>query len=160
MFSRSINKLKQIPLMKQKFGQNLSQIGALCDFFGQKNLDCQSSGIELSSALCVRFQRRWRKDTGQTAASAECGACKLNFEMRVACSRDGCLTYVFSASYVSHSRLWNRKQMRATSEGQRMLATLLAYLLFTPQTFLLLLQLNPNSASPIESLLKRGRCGV
>ena len=48
-FFRSINKLKQIPLMKNKFGQNLSQIGALYDFYGQKNLGRQSSGIELSS---------------------------------------------------------------------------------------------------------------
>ena len=46
-FFRSINKLKQIPLMKKKFGQNLSQIGALYDFYGQKNLGRQSSGIEL-----------------------------------------------------------------------------------------------------------------
>ena len=29
-------------------------------------------------------ERRGRKDTGQTAASAECGARKLNFEMHVA----------------------------------------------------------------------------
>ena len=34
--------------MKNKFGQNLSQIGALYDFYGQKNLGRQSSGIELS----------------------------------------------------------------------------------------------------------------
>ena len=34
--------------MKTKFGQNLSQIGALNDFYGQKNLGRQSSGIELS----------------------------------------------------------------------------------------------------------------
>ena len=53
------------------------------------------------SALCLRFQRRERrdsKDTGQTAASTECGARELNFEMRAACSRGGCLTCVFSAS--------------------------------------------------------------
>ena len=37
--------------MKQKFGQNLSQIGALYDFYGQKNLGRQSSGIELSYVL-------------------------------------------------------------------------------------------------------------
>ena len=36
--------------MKKKFGQNLSQIGALYDFYGQKNLDRQSSGIELTYA--------------------------------------------------------------------------------------------------------------
>ena len=35
--------------MKNKFGQNLSQIGALYDFYGQKNLGRQSSGIELST---------------------------------------------------------------------------------------------------------------
>ena len=29
-------------------------------------------------------ERRGRKNTGQTAASAECGARKLNFEMRAA----------------------------------------------------------------------------
>ena len=33
--------------MKKQFGQNLSQIGALYDFYGQKNLGRQSSGIEL-----------------------------------------------------------------------------------------------------------------
>ena len=41
---------------------------------------------------------RGRKDTGQTAASAECGARKLNFDMRAAFSRGGCVTYVFFAS--------------------------------------------------------------
>ena len=40
-FFRSLNKLKQIPLTKTKFGQNLSQIGALYDFYGQKNLGRQ-----------------------------------------------------------------------------------------------------------------------
>ena len=39
-----------------------------------------------------------------------------------------------------------------------MLTTLRAYPVFTPQTFLLLLQPNPNSTSPNESGLKRGRC--
>ena len=34
--------------MKKKFGQNLSQIGALHGFYGHKNLGRQSSGIELS----------------------------------------------------------------------------------------------------------------
>ena len=33
---------------ENKIGQNLSQIGALYDFYGQKNLGRQSSGIELS----------------------------------------------------------------------------------------------------------------
>ena len=48
MFFRSINKLKQIPLTKKTFGQNLSQIGALYDFYVQKNVGRQSSGIEFS----------------------------------------------------------------------------------------------------------------
>ena len=34
--------------MKKQFGQNLSQIGALYDFYSRKNLGRQSSGIELS----------------------------------------------------------------------------------------------------------------
>ena len=54
-----MNKLKQIPLMKQKFWYNLSQIGALYDFYGQKNLGRQSSGIELklsSPALKVELR--------------------------------------------------------------------------------------------------------
>ena len=42
--------------MKKKFGQNLSQIGALYDFYGQKNLGRQSSGIELS--LVGRLTKR------------------------------------------------------------------------------------------------------
>ena len=42
---------QQIPLMKNKFGQKLSQIGALYDFYGQKNLGRQSSGIEFSTVL-------------------------------------------------------------------------------------------------------------
>ena len=33
--------------MKKKFGQNFSQINALYDFYDQKNLGRQSSGIEL-----------------------------------------------------------------------------------------------------------------
>ena len=37
--------------MKQEFGQNLSQIGALYDFYGQKNLGRQSSEIELTRRL-------------------------------------------------------------------------------------------------------------
>ena len=37
--------------MKKKFGKNLSQIGALYDFYGQKDLGRQSSGIELSTIL-------------------------------------------------------------------------------------------------------------
>ena len=60
MFFRSINKLKQIPLMKQKFGQNMSQIGALYDFYGQKNVGRQSSGLELridSAQLAGRVRR-------------------------------------------------------------------------------------------------------
>ena len=57
-FFRSINKLKQIPLMKKKFGQNLSQIGALYDFYGQKNLGRQSSGIELNSQQSTRRNSR------------------------------------------------------------------------------------------------------
>ena len=47
VFFRSLNKLKQIPLMKKTFGQNLSQIGAPYDLYGQKNLGRQLSGIEL-----------------------------------------------------------------------------------------------------------------
>ena len=34
---------------EKKIGQNLSQIGAYYDFYGQKNLGRQSSGIELST---------------------------------------------------------------------------------------------------------------
>ena len=43
--------------MKNKFGQNVSQIGALYDFYGQKNLGRQSSGIELSNehAISIKF---------------------------------------------------------------------------------------------------------
>ena len=43
-----------------------------------------------------------QKRHSQTVASAECGARKLNFEMRAACSRG--LTCVFPASPLSHSR--------------------------------------------------------
>ena len=43
--------------MKKKFGQNLSQIVGLYDFYGQKNLGRQSSGIELKLRDCssLRF---------------------------------------------------------------------------------------------------------
>ena len=57
-FFRSINKLKQIPLMKKQFGQNLSQIGAFYDSYGQKNLGRQSSEIGLSNRVALgRFPR-------------------------------------------------------------------------------------------------------
>ena len=47
-------------------------------------------------------EKRDRKDTGQTAASA---ACSTHFEIQVTCapfSRSGCLACVFSASALSH----------------------------------------------------------
>ena len=50
-------------------------------------------------------ERLGRKETGRTAASAECGARIYNFEMRGAFSRGACLTCVFSALLLSHSRL-------------------------------------------------------
>ena len=50
--------IKQIPVMKKTFGQNLSQIVGLYDFYGQKNLGCQSSGIELNKQT---FPTRTRK---------------------------------------------------------------------------------------------------
>ena len=59
----STNKLKQIALMKKQFGQNLSQIGALYDFYSQKNLGRQSSGIELRS-LTWRLLKRSQGATG------------------------------------------------------------------------------------------------
>ena len=42
--------------MKQKFGQNLSQIGALYDFYGQKNLGHQSSEIELRQPVWLAWR--------------------------------------------------------------------------------------------------------
>ena len=46
---------------EKKFGQNLSQIGALYDFYGQKNVGRQSSGLELriDSAQLAGRVKRW-----------------------------------------------------------------------------------------------------
>ena len=55
-------------------------------------------------------ERRGRKDTDQTAGSA---ACSAHFEIQLTCavfSTGGCPACVFSASSLSHSRLWKRKQ--------------------------------------------------
>ena len=58
-------------------------------------------------------------------------------------------------------RVWKRKQMRATNESQRhwhSYSLRSVRIPCLPQTFLLLLQRNPNSAPSSELLLKRCRC--
>ena len=44
--------------MKKKILQNLSQIGALYDFYGQKNVGRQSSGIEFRSCSQSTWKMR------------------------------------------------------------------------------------------------------
>ena len=51
--------------MKKKFGQNLSQIGALYDFHCQKNLGRQSSGIEIRQAIVARHGPFFENLAGQ-----------------------------------------------------------------------------------------------
>ena len=67
-------------------------------------------------------ERRAKKDTGQTAASA---ACHTHFEIQLTCaafSRGGCLACVFSASPLSHTHASENvnkcaQQMRANAMG-------------------------------------------
>ena len=40
--------------MKNKFGKNVSQIGALYDFYGQKNLGRHSNGIQLRPNMTMK----------------------------------------------------------------------------------------------------------
>ena len=110
-------------------------------------------------------ERRGRKDTDQTAASAECGARKLDFEMRAVCSRGGCLTCLFCVASLS---IVNKcaQQMRANAlgkhEGQRRWHSCSLRSVRIPcfVTFLLLLQRSPNSASLNELLLKKVGTGL
>ena len=98
----------------------------LCVFV-QNSFDADRQRRAGAHGLAARFvyvfrgvserERQGRKNTGQSATSAECGARKLDFEMLAACSRDGCLACIFSASPEFNS--WKRAGIRNVTKHSK-----------------------------------------
>ena len=140
-----------------------------------------ASGVDpdLLRAFVYIFRGKTEK-TGQTATSA---ACSAHFEIQFRCAaisravwpvsfrprlslsltllktleKRACSSLPVSVESFRRTRTTAYHNKSGPTPLALMLATFRAYPVFTPQTFLLLPQRNPNSASPNELLLKRGR---